>query len=265
MKILKLEELGKLLKSYNMPTYVVKTPRSEEGVDGRLVSFMDKGSYIAEQYKVLRTNLYSLGTEKPIKTIIITSSQAQEGKTITSSNLAMTLALDQEKKVVLVDCDLRRPAIHSIFGLSRKPGFSDVLNGVVDIKTFFEKPTVGNLYIIPAGTIRTSPSEILSSQKLKSILESLRSKFDYVIFDTSPVLNVTDSSILGSLCDAVLFVVRAGVTPRNMVEEAFNMLVGAQARPKACILTNVHFLLDSYYYFYRYKYYKYSSEKKDEK
>ena len=263
MDLAKFKDLGKLLNIYNLPRYVVKKPRSEEGIDGRLVSYTDRTSYIAEQYKVLRTNLYSMASTEHIKTIVITSSQAQEGKTITSCNLSTTLSLDQEKKVLLIDCDLRRPAVHNIFGISRKPGFSDVLAETVDMDEFLEKPVIGNLFIMPAGTIKSNPSEILTSTKIKNLIDGLKQKFDYIIFDTPPVLNVTDSSILGSLCDAVLFVVRAGVTPRNMVEEALEMLTEAQAKPKGCILTNVHYLLDSYYYFYRYKYYKYAPEKKE--
>lgn len=256
-----LQNVNNILKAYTLPTYVIKKQKSPEGIDGRIVAYSDPSSYIAEQYKVLRTNLYSLAPEKPIKTIVITSSQAQEGKTITSCNLAVTLSLDAEKKVVLIDADLRRPAVHHMFGISRKPGLSDVLYGDFDIKSFLEKPVLGNLYIIPSGTIKTSPSEILISTKIKGLIDKLRTRFDYIIFDTPPVLNVTDASILGSLCDAVIFVVKAGVTQRNMIEEAFNALQDAQAKPKASILTSVHYLLDSYYYFYRYKYYKYTSKK----
>jgi len=263
MNLFNLSDLKTLLKTYNPPSYIVKQERTEDGVDGRVVSYLDKSSYIAEQYKVLRTNLYSLAVEKPIKTLVVTSSQAQEGKTVTSSNMAFTLSMDKEKKVLLIDTDFRRPAIHNIFGIPRKPGFADILEGRVDIESFIAKPVIGDLFIIPAGTIQPNPSELFISTKLKSVLDRLKESFDYIICDSPPVLNVTDASILGAVCDAVLFVVKAGVTQKNMIEEAFNMLSEAQARPKGCILTNVHFLLDSYYYFYRYKYYKYTPEKKE--
>lgn len=261
-----IENLKNMLKNwYNLPLYVIQQEKSADGVDGHVVTYVDKRSYIAEQYKVLRTNLYSISSEKPIKTIVVTSSQPQEGKTITSCNLAVTLSLDVEKKTILIDTDLRKPAIHNMFGIPRKPGFGDVLNGTANIEDFIKKPALGDLFLVPSGTIHVNPSEILSSTRIKEIIDKLRAKFDYIIFDSPPVLNVTDSSILGSICDAVLFVVKAGVTQKSLVKEAFHMLTEAQAKPRACILTNVHFILDSYYYFYKYKYYKYASSESDKK
>lgn len=250
-----LEKIKHIARSANPPHYVIKKARSDDGIDGRIVSYVDRSSYISEQYKVLRTNLYSLSIEKPIKTITITSSQPQEGKTVTSCNLAHTLSLDAEKKVLLIDADMRRPAVHEYFNIQRKPGLSDVLNNEISVAAFTAKPVLGKLYVIPAGSTKSSPSEFLSSTKIKSLIDSLKDGFDYIIFDTPPVLNVTDASILGSFCDAVLFVVKAGVTQKRVIEEAFNMLSEAQAKPRSCILTNVHFLLDTYYYYYKYKYY----------
>lgn len=251
--------INKVKELYTPPSYIIKEIRTKEGVDGHLVSYLDKHSYLAEQYKVLRTNLYSLSPQTPLKTIIVTSSQAQEGKTITTSNLAYTLSLDAEKKVVLVDADFRRPAVHKAFGIPRKPGFTDILSGKNSLEHFTKKPTVDDLYIIPSGTLISSPSEFLSSTKMKELISKLKEKFDYVIFDTPPIINVTDSSILGSLCDGVIFVVKAGHTPKNMIEEAFTMLRHAQAKPKACILTSTtipvyYYYLAKYRYYYKYRY-----------
>lgn len=253
--------INKLIRAYHPPTYVVNTLRTEDSIDGRLVSCVDKSSYIAEQYKVLRTNLYSLSPDKPYKTILITSSQPTEGKTVTSCNLAYTLSLDKEKKILLVDADMRKPHVHNIFGIDRKPGFGDILHDRVDIEDFLKKPCLGDLYIIPAGEAMNSSSEILSSAKIKTVLDALKARFDYIIFDSPPVLNVTDASILGSLCDAVIFAIKAGMTQKSAIEEAFHMLSEAQAKPKACVLTNVKFTLDTYYA-YKYKYYKYADKHK---
>jgi capsular exopolysaccharide synthesis family protein len=252
----------RLLKVVTASEYVIPHAKTPEGIDGRIVVCSDKDSYVAEQYKVLRTNLYSLSPGNPVKTLVITSSQPAEGKTTTSCNLAFALSLDNEKKILLVDSDFRKPDIHNIFNMERKPGFSDILNsdGVL-LETMLKKPAAGNLFIIPAGSIKTNPSEILISTKIKNIIDKLRLKFDYIIFDTPPVLSVTDACILGSLCDAVILIVRADVTQKRMIEEAYNMLTGAQAKPKGCILTGVHHLLDSYYYYYKYKYYRYTADK----
>lgn len=237
------------------------------GLDSRIISYTNNESVIAEQYKVLRTNLYALSPDKPIKTIVITSAQPKDGKTITSCNLAATLSFDKEKKIILIDADLRRPSVHAMFGLSRKPGLSDILSGNVDIKSFTKKPAINNLYVIPSGTINNNPSDIFITTGIKMIIEDLRKDFEYIIFDTPPVLTVTDASILGAICDCVILIVKAGVTQQSSIEEAFNMLQGAQARPKACVLVNTHFLLDAYSYYTKYKYssYGYHSAEKGAK
>ncbi|MFH1753646.1 MAG: CpsD/CapB family tyrosine-protein kinase [Candidatus Omnitrophota bacterium] len=250
---------GRIASFFTPPVYVVKKPKAANGVDGRILAYTDNNSTIAEQYRVLRTNLYSFSPEKPIKTILLTSSQSEEGKTLTSVNLAYTLSLDIGKKVILIDSDLRRPAVHKMLGCDRKPGFADILSGKADIEYFLSKPAFGNLHVIPTGTIVDNPSEMLSSGKIKDLLEILKARFDYIIFDTPPVINVTDASVLGSICDAVFLVVKAGVTPKDMVEESYNMLKRAQAQPKATILTNVIIPIHQYYrasyrYYYRYRY-----------
>jgi len=252
---MQLKEIIKKIRTYYAPSvYIIKETKTKEGVSEKLITYTDTHSYLAEQYKVLRTNLYSLSPQEPFKTIIITSSQAQEGKTVTSCNLSYALSLDTEKKIILLDADFRRPSIHKIFDIPRKPGFTNVLNGELSIDQLIKKPTVNNLYVIPSGSIVTNTAELLSSAKIKEIINYLKSKFDYIIIDSPPVINVTDSSILGSLCDCVLLLVKAGATPKNMIEEAYTMLRHAQAKPKACILT--HTSIPTYYYYLsRYKYY----------
>ncbi|MBN1353362.1 MAG: CpsD/CapB family tyrosine-protein kinase [Candidatus Omnitrophica bacterium] len=246
--------LKKIDKFFTPPVYVMSKKGDDAKADARLVTYYDKYSYVTEQYKVLRTNLYSLSPQSPIKTIVITSTQAQEGKSVTSCNLAYALSLDSDKKVLLVDADFRKPAVHKVFKIPRKPGFIEVFKGEADIENFIKKPVLDNLYIITSGTIISNPSEFLSSLKMKNYIERLKEKFDYIIFDTPPVINVTDSSILGAMCDCLLMVVRMGVTPKNMVEEAVTMLKHAQAKPKACILTGASIPF-YYYYMGRYKYY----------
>jgi len=257
-----LKSIKEIFSNYfRMNQYVVTIPKTKEGLDGRLVCSVDKNSFVAEQYRVLRTNLTSVSSEKSYKTFVITSSHPQEGKSITSCNLALTMAMDREKKVILLDADMRKSSVHSLFGIERKPGLSDVLSGKLEIDEFMRKPTRDNLYIVPSGTLYEDVSAILISNRISKVLDKLKRNFDYIIFDTPPVLNVTDSSILGSMCDAVIMVVKAGVTQQSSIEESCNMLEGAQAKPKAFILTNVHFMLDSYSYYTKYLYrsYKYST------
>jgi capsular exopolysaccharide synthesis family protein len=251
MKFPKFIDLKRMLKAYYPPPYVVKFDRNPDGVDGRIVTYTDRSSHVAEQYKILRTNIYYLSPDRPLKTILITSAQAQEGKTITACNLAITLSMDPEKKVLLVDADFRRPMVHTMFGISGKSGFFNILDGDAEIEDFVSKPSIGNLYIMPAGTVKANPSEILISTKIKDVIEKLKSKFDYVLFDSPPVLSVTDASVLGSLCDGVFLVVKSNRTQRSIIEEAFNLLGEAKANPKGCILTNSYMMLDYQYYFQR--------------
>jgi len=243
------------------PAYMIKRSRTQSGVDGRIISYGDRSSYIAEQYKILRTNIYSLSPKNPLKTILITSAQSQEGKSVTSCNLAFSLSLDTEKKVLLLDCDLRKPFIHKLFGLSRKPGFTDFISGKVNLDQLISKPAVENLYVLPCGGLVDNPPEILSSSKIKTFLEEIKKHFDFIVIDTPPVLNVTDASILGALCDGVILLVRENVTQKSILEEAFNLLCDAQAKPKGCIITNA--TIPVYHYYYRYKYYYRYSYGKD--
>jgi capsular exopolysaccharide synthesis family protein len=237
----------------------VRKPVTENGVDGRVVTYIDRDSIISEQYRVLRTNLYSISPERPLKTIVITSAQSEEGKTTTACNLAYTISLDTQQKTLLVDSDLRRSAVHKMLGLPRKPGFSDLLNEKADVEYFLSKPQFHNLYVIPAGTAVDNPSELLSSNKMRGLIDTLKSKFDYIIFDAPPVINVTDASILGSISDAVFLVVKACITPKEMIEEAYAMLKRAQAEPRATILTGVtvpthEYYLTKYRHYYKYRY-----------
>jgi capsular exopolysaccharide synthesis family protein len=247
------DTVSKVVKKYLPPVYIVRQARGRDGVDGRVIAYVDRYSHIAEQFKILRTNLYALSPDNPIKTVVITSSRAWEGKTITSCNLAASLSMDKEKKTLLIDADLRKPAVHEMFGMAQEPGFADILAGEASLETFISKPAVGDLYIIPAGLVKDDPAVILSQVNIEPVINKLKPKFDYIIFDTPPVLEFTDASVLGSMCDAVIPVVKASATQENALEEAFNMLTEAQAKPKACILTNAYTPLDTHYYFYKYK------------
>ena len=230
--------------------YVVKETAGRDGVDGRVVSYCDEHCHIAEQYRMVRTNLAYLSPDKPIKTILITSAQAREGKSVTAANLAMALSQDKTKKILLVDADFRRAAIHAIFSIKRNPGFSDIITGDATVESFAAAPVVDNLYIIPTGSSDSHPSELLISTRIKSIMDEFKRRFDYIIFDTPPALNFTSASELGSLCDAVILVVKAGVTQKGVLREAFISLGDAGAKPKATIITNTTHQL-SYYYYYR--------------
>jgi len=213
-----------------------------DGLDSRLVSYTDKDSYIAEQYRMLQAYLHalagSIGGDKSLKSIMITSSLPLEGKTITCGNLAITLASSGEKKVVLVDCDLRKPDIHKIFNVSRSPGISDIINGKCSVNDILKAPAFGNLYILPSGSEISNVYELLRCREMRELFDALKPSFDYVIIDTPPVMPVFDSRILGGMCDAVILVARCGATSKKTAKEAFNLLDTTHSKPIGCILTD---------------------------
>ena len=175
-------------------------------------------SFIAEQFRQLRTTLSFLGINSRKKKILITSAVASEGKTYISANLGISLALARHK-VVILEMDLRRPALASMFGVDSSDGISQYLNGDRDIEHIIKRSEVhDNLFVIPSGPIPPNPSELLLSDRLKDLFKFLEDGFDYILIDTSPVTPVTDAYILSPLCDATLYVMRQGVTPRAIVK-----------------------------------------------
>lgn len=257
---MKIDELNKLFRGAFKKTienlkpnyYIAKEERTKEGIDSRIVTLADEYTRISEQYKVLRTNLYTLSSsaEIPLKTFLITSSVPGEGKGISASNIAYCISLEKEKKVLLLDADLRKPTIHELFSLPRSPGLSDLLTDNVDIDYLLKKPAIENLFVITTGSHISNPTEALNCAKLRNLLDRLKARFDYIILDSPPVINVTDTLILAPLCDAVILIVKADSTPRKFVTESFDLLKNSQAKPKACILTNVSIPIHPYYRHY---------------
>lgn len=176
-------------------------------------------SFIAEGFRHLRTALSYLGINSRKKRLLITSSISAEGKSFVAVNLAISLALTN-KRVVLVDLDLRRPTLARILKVEQADGISQYLNGEKEIEAIIKRTNSNqNLFLIPSGPVAFNPSELLLSDKIKELFTYLESVFDYVVIDTSPVAPVTDACILSPLCDATLYVIRQGVTPKIFVQK----------------------------------------------
>lgn len=242
--------------------YVVRKAENTK-IEPHIVAFHDPSSPIGEQYKIIRTNIQSLGGTKSMKMFIVTSSINGEGKTITSINLAMTMAHDLNgKKVLIVDADMRKGTMAKYLGIQRYPGLSEVLKGEAELEQTFVTPNVDNMTVIPAGRVPRNPSELLGSKKMKTVLESLRARFDYILIDTPPVTPVTDPSILGALVDGTIMVIQAGRTQRDILKHSEARLAQAHAKVVGYIMTNVEYHLPQYLYRYIHKYgeYAYKSE-----
>lgn len=190
-----------------------------------------------EQFRTLRSRLYRMRESQPLQTILISSAIPGEGKTVVAANLATALARQKGCRVLLVDADFRAPRLHVLLGAPEAPGLADYLqNGCKEIE-IFQRGHEEGLCFIPAGNHVTHPSELISSDRVKQFLERVKPAFDWIIIDSPPALPVADASILGGLCDGLLFVVRANSTPSESAQKACKELRGA--RILGVVLNNV--------------------------
>jgi capsular exopolysaccharide synthesis family protein len=196
------------------------------GFDPLLVAASAPHSLAAEQYRTLRTRLVQLEEGRARRVLLVTSPAKGDGKSITAANLALTMAQEFNRKVVLIDADLRRPTVHSLFGIPDQPGLVDVLGGSALLQDALVLLPDVHLAVVPAGRAPAQPAELLGSAAMRRILEALRSRFDRVIVDVPPVIPLADVGVLAPQCDGVLLVVRAGVTPKPLIERALNAFEG---------------------------------------
>ncbi len=214
---------------------------------------------IVENYKSMRTNLmFSLSTYKN-KIVAVSSSDPSEGKSVTSANIAITMA-ETENKVLLIDADMRKPVQHKNFKLKNKDGLSAVLSGEKSFEQCVFRGTKGNLDILTSGVIPPNPSELLASDNMKALLDKVKGIYDYVIIDAPPILPVTDVLGLSGSIAGVLVVVRYGRTTFNELDECSTKLQLANCNMLGYVLNDIskkHSGAYSYKYKYKYKYYKY--------
>ncbi len=216
---------------------------------------MQSGAAAVESFRSLRTSILLSASPVP-KSILVTSALPGEGKTTVTVNLGMTLA-SLGSNVLILDCDMRRPACHRATGVKNKPGFVQCLTGHVQLaEAVLPVPGVANLGVIPCGPIPPNPAEVLSSPFAVELLRKLRKEFDYVLVDSPPLLTVADARILARLTDAVVLVVRAHDTAYEAGRRARSLLYGAGARILGVTLNSVDFRRDGYGYYdsyYRYR------------
>ena len=227
--------------------------------DRRHILSADSNFFIREAYKTLRTNtMFALAGQEGCKIILVTSALQGEGKSISALNLAISFA-EAENRVLLIDCDLRRPKLARLLRKSSRVGLSNVLLDPLQLGEVILPGGVDRLDVILSGDIPPNPSELLGSARMESLLAHLRKRYDYVILDTPPVNMVTDAVVLAPKSDGVLFVVRAGQSERGPVTHAVEQLEYAQAKLLGFILDDVNGDGTRYGYGkYKYQYHKYS-------
>lgn len=229
-----------------------------------LVTFHSPKSTASEAYRGIRTGILFSSAEHQPQVISVTSSGPEEGKTLTLINLAVTMA-QSGSKVIILDCDMRKPRLHALFGVSREIGMSNILVGGSSVKDAIKNTEIPNLDIIPCGPIPPNPSEILGSKRMESVLELLGKNYTRILLDSPPVTAVTDAVVLAKAVDGVLVVVRAGETPREIVQNGVENLRGVNANILGAILNGVNMGKDGYDYYQYYYYYYGEDEKKSKK
>jgi polysaccharide biosynthesis transport protein len=216
------------------------------------LTVFDNRSSAAEAYRVVRTSMLLSAAGNPPKTILVTSGQAGEGKTTTVVNTAISLA-QLGASVLIIDCDLRRPTTHKIFGIEAADGLSTYLSHNTEIDGLIHKLQIPNLSLLPCGPIPPNPAELISSARMKNLLKLLTERYDHILIDSPPLINVTDPVILSSMVDGVIMVVHGGKSPRTVVQRARQELLGVGAKIFGVVLNNVDLNregYDAYYYNY---------------
>lgn len=233
-----------------------KEAKVESEVD--LIVHQKPRSVVSEAYRSIRTSVLFAFADKPAKTVLMTSSNPQEGKTSATINMAITMA-NMGDNVLIVDADMRCSRLHKSFGLPKENGLSDYLVGNIDLDGAIKPTKIKNLSLLPAGSTPPNPAELLNSNKMKVLLEEAKKKFDRIIIDITPIITVTDAAIVANIVDGVIMLIRCGKVPIEVVLRAKQKLQDAKANILGVLLNNIDYGKESYYYYY------YSDEEKKKK
>ncbi|MBW1962336.1 MAG: polysaccharide biosynthesis tyrosine autokinase [Deltaproteobacteria bacterium] len=240
------------------PVPAFSTAGDYDGIPPDLITVHSPKSSASESYRGIRTGILFSSADSSPQVLMVTSATLDEGKTSCSANLGIIMA-QGGSRVLLLDCDMRRPRLHHLFELQRESGMSNFLVGSGELEGIIRKTPIKNLDVIPCGPVPPNPSEILGSNRMRNLIKTLRNQYQRIIIDTPPVTAVTDSMVLVPMVDGVLVVIRAGVTPRQVVQNGIDQLRSINARILGAVLNGVRTGRDSYYY-YQYYYYYYGEE-----
>jgi capsular exopolysaccharide synthesis family protein len=202
---------------------LVETRTARATLHPALVAAIAPHSTVAEQYRAVRTRLNVHEDATALRTLVVTSPGAGDGKSITAANLALTMAQEHQRNVLLIDADVRRPSVHSLFGIDDGPGLADVLNGDATLDEALIYLPDHRLTLLTAGPAPQYPTELLGSTAMRRTLDTLRARFDRILLDVPAVAPLADVSTIAPLADGVLMVVRAGVTQRPALEAALGV------------------------------------------
>jgi protein-tyrosine kinase len=216
-----------------------------------LITYHSPKSIVSEAFRTLRTNIQFASVDQEIKTILLTSTGQGEGKSTTAANLAVVMA-QAGHRVLLIDADMRKPTSHLFFRVPNRNGLSNLLARQDNLQDVVKTTLVENLHLITSGPIPPNPSELLGSSRMSEIITSLKKEYDYILFDTPPIVAVTDAQVLANKVDGVLLVIYSGKTNREMAVKAMNLLDHVHARILGTVLNHRKIEADSQYYYYYY-------------
>jgi len=214
-----------------------------------LITQQDPKSHISEQYRTIRTNIQFASVEKELTTIVVTSSGPAEGKSTTVANLAVVFA-QQGKQVLLIDSDLRKPTVHYTFNVSNTKGLTNVLTKQSALGEVIQPSMQENLSLLTSGPIPPNPAELLSSKAMEELIKEASATYDMVLFDSPPLLAVTDGQILASKCDGTLLIVSSGKTEIEQAIKAKDLLNSVNSHLLGVILNNKKLKNPHYYSYY---------------
>jgi capsular exopolysaccharide synthesis family protein len=212
-----------------------KPQPTNQPATSRLVVLNDPQSFMTEAYRVLRTNLHYANPDAPLHRLLVTSAGEGEGKSTTVANLGVCFA-QSDRAVLVVDADLRRPTLASVLGLPSSPGLSSYLGGDAMLDAVIHKTSVPNLSLLASGPTPPNPAELLGSRRMRELIEALGERFDMVLFDSPPILAVSDASVLAPAVDGVLLVVGSGTVPRVALRRAKQSIEAVQGRIVGAVL-----------------------------
>lgn len=220
---------------------------------GKLITRKDPKSPISEAYRTIRTNIEFSNLDKEIKTIVVTSSQQNEGKSTVIANLAVSFAGMEDKKVLVLEGDLRNPTVHRMFNVSNAHGITEILTGQKLFEECVHTTEVKGLHVVTCGKIPPNPSEMLASRKMKTFIESLKDHYDYIFIDAPPIGIITDAGIISTYADGTMLVVASKEVDVEMVKIAKERLEKVNANILGIVLNKFEDGNGSYgYYNYYY-------------
>lgn len=232
----------KLLGLKNKKKQLISTRR-------KLITKLSPKSPISEQFRTIRTNINFSVVDQEVRSLMVTSSGPVEGKSTTAANLAVVFA-QAGKRTLLVDADMRKPTIHYTFGLTNSFGLTNVLTRQMELAEAVNPTDVEHLHVLPSGPIPPNPAELLGSRAMQQFFEMVMEEYDLVVFDTPPVLAVTDAQVLANKCDGTVLVVSSGKTEIDAATKSKELLTAAQAKLLGVVLNNKKSKDTQYYYYY---------------